>query len=187
MRSPYCFIVKPKNNSRYDNISHHGDKTLIKSTSQEDHHATNRNAIVLSPPLNYDGPIGSGDTIIVHHNVFRRYYDMKGEEKSGPCHLRDNIYIVEPEQVYLFLQNNKWQSVDPYCFVKPKEKIQRDILSLSTEEELVGELVFSTSYLKEMGIEPGDDVSFLPDSEYGFNIDGDKLYRMRQKNIVAKL
>ena len=61
------------------------------------------------------------------------------------------------------------------------------ILSLSTEEELVGELVYSTSYLKEMGIESGDDVSFLPDSEYGFNIDGDKLYRMRQKNIVAKL
>jgi len=38
-----------------------------------------------------------------------------------------------------------------------------------------------------MGIKVGDDVSFLPDSEYGFKIEGEKLYRMRQKNIVAKL
>jgi len=112
---------------------------------------------------------------------------MKGQEKSGPCHLKDNIYIVEPDQIYLFLQNDKWQSVDPYCFVKPKQKSQGDVLSLSTEEELIGEMVYSTNYLKDMGIKVGDDVSFLPDSEYGFKIEGEKLYRMRQKNIVAKL
>ena len=187
MKSPYCFVVKPRNNVRYDNVSSYGDGTLINSVSQEDHHATNRHAIVLSPPLNYSGSIKKGDTIVVHHNVFRKYYDMKGQEKSGPCHLKDDIYIVEPDQVYLFLQDDKWQSVDPYCFVKPKQKTQGDVLSLSTEEELIGEMVYSTNYLKDMGIKNGDDVSFLPDSEYGFKIEGEKLYRMRQKNIVAKL
>jgi len=194
MKSPYCFIVKPRNNVRYDNVSSYGDGTLITSVSQEDHHATNRHAIVLSAPLNYDGPIKTGDTIIVHHNVFRKYYDMKGQEKSGPCHLKDDIYIVEPDQIYLYKSNincsrcnNTWKSNLDYCFVRPKQKSQGDVLSLSTEEELIGEMVYSTNYLKEMGIKVGDDVSFLPDSEYGFKIDGEKLYRMRQKNIVAKL
>ena len=51
MRSPYCFIVEPRNGMRYDNISVFGNKKLIKSVSQEDHTATNRFATVVSAPL----------------------------------------------------------------------------------------------------------------------------------------
>jgi len=187
MKSPYCFIVEPKDGMRYDNISHFGNKKLIKSVSQEDHTATNRFATVTSIPLNYDGKIKAGDILVVHHNVFRKYYDIKGREKSGPCHFRDNIYIIEPDQIYLHFQNDMWNAVDPYCFVKPIEKIQNDLLSLEVEEKQAGELFFINDELKSLGLNKGDMVSFLPESEYEFNISGEKLYRMRTRNITVKL
>ena len=187
MKSPYCFIATPKDGVRYDNMSKYGDGNLIKSTSQEDHLSTNRHAIVKALPINYNGDIKVGDTIIVHHNVFRKYYDMKGKEQSGPCHFKDNIYIIEPDQIYLYGKEGDWKAHQAYCFVKPVQKKQNILLSLKTEEELVGELVYINKYLAALGLKKGDNVLFLPDSEYEFNIDGDKLYRMRNKNITVKL
>ena len=187
MRSPFCFIVEPKDGMRYDNVSHFGNKKLLKSVSQEDHTSTNRYANVLSVPLNYTGSIKPGDIVIVHHNVFRKYYDMKGKEVFGPCHFRDNIYIVEQDQVYLCFQDDKWVGVNPYCFIKPLGKIENDLLSLETEEKEKGELYFINDDLIKLGLNKGDIVSFLPDSEYEFNIDGEKLYRMRNRNITVKL
>ena len=40
--------------------------------------------------------------------------------------------------------------------------------------------------LESLGIQAGDLVSFTPDSEYEFDIDGEKLYRMFTKNIAIK-
>jgi len=187
MKSPFCFVVKPLNGVRYNVVSQYGDKSLIKSASQEDHLSTNRFAEVLSIPLNYSGLIEKGDIIVVHHNVFRKYYDMQGRERSGPCHFKDDIYIVEVDQVYLFQRDNNWKCPTPYCFLKPLGKIQQDLLSLETEEKEVGEILFINDDLIQLGLKVGDVVSFLPDSEYEFTIDGEKLYRMRTRNITVNL
>jgi len=82
MRSPYYFIVKPVNGRRYDNIKNIGGIDFVTSVSQEDHLATNRFAEVISCPLSYEGEIIPGDILLVHHNVFKIFYDMKGIEKS---------------------------------------------------------------------------------------------------------
>ena len=89
MRCPNQFLVKPAGGRRYDNVSKYGDVEFITSSSQEDHTVSNRYAEVISTPIMYDGPIEAGDTLLVHHNVFKKYYDMKGREKSGPCHFRN--------------------------------------------------------------------------------------------------
>ena len=90
MRSPFYFIVEPVGGKSYDNVRESG---LIISTSKEDHKATNRFATVINTPIGYDGPIEAGDTLVVHHNVFRSYYDMKGKERKSMSHLKDNLYI----------------------------------------------------------------------------------------------
>jgi hypothetical protein len=77
MRSPFYFIVEPLGGEKYEAVRQNG---LIVSVSQEDHSATNRFATVINTPIGYDGPIEPGDTIVVHHNIFRVYYDMKGRE-----------------------------------------------------------------------------------------------------------
>ena len=71
MQAPYSFIVRPIKGRRYDNIKDIGGIDIITSVSKEDHKASNRFAEVVSIPLNYRGEIEKGDTLLVHHNVFK--------------------------------------------------------------------------------------------------------------------
>ena len=73
MRSPYCFIVTPVDDRRYDNLKDIAGMKFITSVSEEDHTASNRFATVVETPINYNGPIVKGDTLLVHHNVFKFY------------------------------------------------------------------------------------------------------------------
>lgn len=79
MKSPFYFIVEPVGGKSYDNVRDNG---LIVSSSKEDHKATNRFALVINTPIGYTGPVSIGDTVVVHHNVFRTYFDMKGEKRK---------------------------------------------------------------------------------------------------------
>jgi len=56
-----------------------------------------------------------------------------------------------------------------------------------TEEPLVGIMRFPNDYLLSQGIESGDMVTFKPDSEYEFTVDGEKLYRMFDHQITCKI
>ena len=82
MKSLYQFIVKPYK-SRYDNVTSSDDKELIVNTSIESHKFVSKKAVVVSTPAAFDTDIKVGDTVYVHHNIFRRYYDMKGKEKNS--------------------------------------------------------------------------------------------------------
>tara|TARA_R110000796_G_scaffold119534_2_gene233682 strand:- start:1866 stop:2411 length:546 start_codon:yes stop_codon:yes gene_type:complete len=179
--------VKPQGGMRYDNLSKHGDGKLITSSSQEDHTTTNRFATVEEVPIlwAYNKDIKKGDTIVIHHNIFRKYYDMKGVEKSGPCHFKDDLYIVDIEQVYLYKSNGVWKSVGDYCFIKPVEKEKGVILSVDRNKQLVGEVKYGNDELVKLDILKGDNVCFLPDSEYEFEIEGETLYRMKTKDICV--
>ena len=83
MRSPFYFIVQPIDDKRYNNTKDIGDVSFITSTSEENHKASNRQGVVVSTPIGYKGEIQVGDVLLVHHNVFKFYYDMKGRQKSG--------------------------------------------------------------------------------------------------------
>jgi len=187
MKSPFCFIVKPQGGQRYDNLSKHGDGKLITSASQEDHTTTNRFATVEEVPilLAFNKNIKKGDTVVVHHNIFRKYYDMKGVEKSGPCHFKDDLYLVDIDQVYLHKSKDKWNSVGNYCFIKPTEKEKDVILSVDRNKQLVGKVKYGNKELVSLDILEGDDVCFLPESEYEFKIEGETLYRMKTEDICV--
>jgi len=183
MRSPFYFIVEPVGGKSYDNVRESG---LIISTSKEDHKATNRFATVINTPIGYDGPIEAGDTIVVHHNVFRSYYDMKGKERKSMSHLKDNLYIVDFDQFFLYKKNDsEWMAHSPYCFVEPIEK-QKDlsVFEVGVEQPLIGKLAYVSD---KIDIPAGTLVSYQPDTEYRFDIDGKKLYRMFERNICIVL
>jgi len=71
MNSLYKFIVTPLN-KRYNNEINVGDKKLIVNSSVEEFTFISREAKVVSVPSEYKTDINVGDTIIIHHNVFRR-------------------------------------------------------------------------------------------------------------------
>jgi len=187
LKSPHQFIVKPINGKRYDNTKDIGGVDFIVSTSEEDHKFSNRYAEVLATPLSYDGDIEPGDILLVHHNVFKFYNDMKGQRQSGKSFLKDDTFLIDPDQFYMYKKKGKWNTYDRYCFVKPCPAEESYIYKPFSEEPLVGEMKYVNRYLKKLGVSAGDKVSFKPDSEYEFNVDGEKLYRMYDHQITMLL
>lgn len=187
MRSPFYFIARPRMGKRYDNTKNIGGVELIVSTSEEDHKFSNRYAEVIDTPIGYNGPIEPGDTLLVHHNAFKFYNDMKGRQKSGKSFFRDDKFFIETDQFFLYKKGDKWHSYDRYCFVRPIPATESYIKKPFSEEPLMGEMVYPNEYLISRGINAGDKVCFAPDSEYEFNVDGEKLYRMYDHQITIKL
>ena len=187
MKSPTQFIVSPINKKRYNNSKQIGGKDIIISTSQEDFKFSNREGEVIEVPLNYKGEIKKGDTLLVHHNVFKYYYDMKGRQRSGKSFLKDDYFLIDEEQFFLYKKNNKWHTHDRYCFVKPIGKEDSIIFKNTKNEPLMGKLYYVNDYLKSKGLKRGDIVSFAPDSEYEFVVDDETLYRIYDHQITIKL
>jgi len=187
MRSPYFFLVRPKNSRRYDNVKAIGDVVFITSSSTEDHTVSNRFGIVAALPLAYAGTVKVGDTLLVHHNVFKFYYDMRGREKSGQSFFKDDLFFIDDDQFFLYKRGDKWRSHGKYCFIKPVPPEESVILKPLEEEPLVGVVRYINQELLDLGVKEGDRVSFQPESEYPFEVEGEKLYRMFTKNITLIL
>lgn len=187
MRSPFYFIVKPKNGKRYDNTKNIAGIEFIVSTSEEDHKFSNRYAEVVELPLGYLGPIEIGDLLLVHHNAFKFYNDMKGRQKSGKSFFKDDLFFIESDQFFMYKKGNTWFAYDRYCFVKPIPATESYIIKPFSEEPLTAIMVYPNEYLISQGIKSGDTVCFKPDSEYEFNVEGEKMYRMYDHQITMKL
>lgn len=187
MKSPFYFIVRPNKGKRYDNTKEIEGVELIVSTSQEDHRFSNRYAEVIETPAGYNGPISIGDILLVHHNAFKFYNDMKGRQKSGKSFFKDDKFFIESDQFFLYKKNDVWHAYDKYCFVKPIPPEDCYVVKPMSEEPLMGEMVYPNEYLKIRGVNAGDKVCFSPDSEYEFDVDGQKLYRMYDHQITVKL
>ena len=183
MQGLYYFIVKPVE-SRYNNVKKIGDKSLITNTENFTHQNVNRNAIVLAVPKDMDTEIKIGDEVIVHHNVFRVWKDIRGVEQNSKSYFKEDQYFVQQDQMYLYKQNNQWKSIDNYCFIKPIHSLSK--FDTENEQPLVGVLKYTNNskYLKKLNV--GDLVGFTPRSEYEFIINGERLYRVLTKAITIK-
>ena len=177
MKSLYSFIVKPLN-KRYDNTKKINDKTFIINTSIEDHKFISKKAVVVSTPSAYKTKINIGDEIYVHHNIFRRWYDQKGKERNSSTYFKDDLYFVSPGQIYMY---NLKSHLD-YCFIKPLKN--QSFLENRKEQPNVGIVKYSNSYLEALGITPETLITFTPNSEFEFIIEGERLYCMKSNDIA---
>jgi hypothetical protein len=94
MNSLYDFIVKPYG-GRYDNSIKVGDKELVLNTKIEAFKAVNNIAEVIAVPLAFKTNIKVGDKIIVHHNVFRIFYDIRGRLKTVGLYLKMTRFLYQ--------------------------------------------------------------------------------------------
>ena len=185
MQSLYSFIIQPKN-GRYTNEVNVGDKKLIINTTMDDHKFVNRVGVVMSVPLMGDTDLSVGDEVIVHHNVFRRFYDVRGVEKNSSSYFKEDMYFCYYDQIFLYKHNNQWKAPGNFCFVKPILKKEKQIISDEKEQKRIGILKYGNSSLEAFKIHEGDLVGFSPSSEYEFIIEEDRLYRMRTNDITIK-
>ena len=178
MKAPFDFVIEPKGN-RYNNTTKVGDKDLILNTEIYNHQFVNREAIVKSVPTAFKTEIKPGDTIITHHNVFRRWHDVYGEERNSKSYFDENTYLIKEDQVFLYKRDEEWKAPKGYCFVQPIKK--RDKFNVDQEESCIGIIKYTDgTYEKE------DLVGFMPFSTYEFIIDGKRLYRVITKFITIK-
>jgi hypothetical protein len=183
MKSVFDFIVKPVG-SRYDNKVKVEGKELILNTRIESFKSVNNLAEVISVPLAYSTNIKVGDIILIHHNVFRRFYDMKGNQKDSRSHFIDDMYFCSIDQIYMYKRDGKWNTIGNRCFIQPIKN--DDNLELRKERRLIGILRYGNESLKTLGINEGDLVGYTPDGEFEFTVDKQLLYCMKSNDIVIK-
>ncbi len=118
MRSVYNYVVKPKG-GRYNNSKKVGDKDLILNTEIFNHQYINRQATIISTPIIGNTDIEVGDDVIVHHNVFRRWHNQRGEEKNSRSYFKENTYIISQDQIFLYKTFWQWKTIPGFCWVKP--------------------------------------------------------------------
>jgi hypothetical protein len=181
MKSIYNFIITPLN-ERYENEVMVGDKKLIVNTSIEEFRFISKRAKVLSVPIAFNTDIREGDEVIVHHNIFRRWYDVRGVEKNSAQYFEDNKYFCNIDQIYLYKKNNQYKPNLNYCFVKPL--VNKHHLRTQKEKPLIGVMKYPNSFLEDQGITRGSIVTFRPDSEFEFLINEERLYCMKSNDIV---
>lgn len=184
MKHTHAYIVEPID-GRYSNKKDVEGQELILNTSIEDHKFVNRSGIIIETPIikdKYDLQIG--DEVIIHHNVFRRYYDMRGNEKNSRNYFEENKYFCFSDQIFLYKRSGKWYTPPGFCFVKPIKSTNN--LTEDKEEPLTGVLRHLGSDLKSFGLQDNDLIGFTPNSEYEFVIDNEKLYRVPLNSISIK-
>jgi len=175
MRAPESFIVSPLE-GRYNRGMEVDGVVFGTVTSIEDAKDVSKRAVVVSVPLNYKGEISEGDEVIVHHNIFRSYYNQQSKLTNSRAHLYDDLYQVIPEELFLYRKNDRWIPNLDFCFVKP---VDRDNISKLSGLKLphTGIVVYSNKHKTK------DPIGFTPESEYEVVIDDEILYRMRDCDV----
>ena len=178
MQSVYGFVVEPSG-GRYNNTKDVDGKKLILNTENFNHQFTNREAIVLEVPKVNKTNIQKGDTVIVHHNVFRRWTDVYGKEKNSKNYFEENKYVIYEDQIFLYKHDNEWLSMKGFCFIQPIKSSNN--LDIEQEEPLKGMVKYTDG-----SVEEGELVGFTPNSQYEFVFDNKRLYRVYSKFITIK-
>ena len=178
MKSVYNFVVTPIG-ERYNNKKKVGDKELILNTEIYNHQYVNREAIVISTPIIGDTDIKPGDTVIVHHNVFRRWHNVKGIEKNSRSYFNESTYFITQDQIFLYKRDGEWIAPKGYCFIKPLKAI--DQFNIESEKPLQGVIKYSDGT-----VQVGDLIGYRPKTESEFIVDGERLYRVLSNLITIK-
>ena len=177
MKAYKDFIISPIG-ERYNNSKKVGDKELVLNTEVYNHQFVNRIAKVIATPLLFQSPINVGDEVIVHHNVFRRWHDVKGREKNSRSYWKEDKYLITEDQIFLYKRKD-WIATPGFSFVKPLKTV--DKFNTKQERPLIGVVKYSDGTFNKEEL-----VGFDPVSTYEFVIDGERLYRVLNKFITIK-
>ena len=177
MKAYKDFIISPIG-GRYNNSIKVDNKELILNTEVYNHQYVNRLAKVIATPLLFSSPINVGDEVIIHHNLFRRWHDVKGRERNSRSYWKDNKYLISEDQIYLYKQK-VWKTIPGFSFIKPIK--ENDKFSLQNEKPLVGIVKYSDGTFNK-----GELVGFRPKTQCEDFINEERLYRVKNNFITIK-
>ena len=138
--------------------------------------------LVISEPYFNDTEIRKGDFIILHHNVFRRFRDIRGKEKNSRSFYEEDKYFVQPNQIFAYKRKNEWLACEGFNFVQPIKETK--MFSDAFEKEGIGIIKYKDPELKSIKV--NDLIGFRPGAEYEFIVQGKKMYRVPTNQITIK-
>jgi|TARA_R100000084_G_scaffold106119_1_gene64152 co-chaperonin GroES (HSP10) len=120
-----------------------------------------------------------GDKVYFHHHVID---ERMASEFGG-----ENVYKVHYDQLYCYVRNEKITMLQDYVFVEPIQ-LEDKIGSLyiqSKESTKRGRVKFCNQFSKDEGFKNGDEIIFIKNANYDMIIEGEKLFRMKNNEILA--
>ena len=184
------FIYREKNTK--DSITV-GDKELFIDTSWYEYDHVIQHGIVRYVPKRLDSffktnmELLPGDKVYCHHFIADKnnrilIYDEKlsklnygmiyARVRDGKIHMLSDwvlLEIVKDKEEELITKSGIW------------------IKSLQEKKEQIGVIRHVNSTSIDNGFKPGDRVMFIKDADYEMEIEGEKLYRMHNKDILARI
>lgn len=131
------------------------------------------------PAANYAN-LQIGDKVILHHNVFRKWFNVKGHLKDSSNFVKKDTFQANTDMIFAYDRGDGWKSVDGWIFVKPIEKSIEDIWNTGNHETQTGIVKIADEHV-------GEKVFFEEWCEHKYYIDGELLYRMHKDNLLLLL
>tara|TARA_R110002012_G_scaffold268958_1_gene452982 strand:- start:1647 stop:2228 length:582 start_codon:yes stop_codon:yes gene_type:complete len=120
-----------------------------------------------------------GDKVYFHHHCI--------DEKMSSSFGGENIYKVHYDQLYCYVRDEKITMLQDYVFVEPiqlEDKI--GLIYIESKESVKrGKVKHCNQFSKDDGFKNGDEIIFIKNANYDMNIEGEKLFRMKNNEILA--
>lgn len=181
-----------------DKILLRGGKYLYLNQVLKQVGDTLRYGTVIAVPESMDVDIKEGDVLFFHHGIVAET-EMGDKENILSPYLVDaeeHLYYVPIDKkwplAYAILRDGIFSCLEGICFIKPCFKVEKGTSHIiapriQKETQNIGELKFLSPKQKSEGLMEGDKVIFENDSEYQFELNGEILYCMFDKWILAKV
>ena len=121
-----------------------------------------------------------GDKVYFHHFCI----DERMSSESGG----ENIYKVNYDQIYCYVRDGKITMTQDYVFVEPiqlEDKIG-NIYIESKESTKRGRVKYCNPFSIKDGFNIGDEILYIKNANYDMVIEGERLFRMKNSEILAK-
>ena len=198
-------VEKPYN----DTIELNGKEIMLNITFDPYKFARQYGVVYETPvwlPNGLEFDVKKGDKIYFHHlvtgSVGAVTIDKKFKRESSQDYKSENliswiddknVYKVHWNQIYARVRKGKLKMLHHWNFVEQKVESEESIKTKSgifikpeiEDITLHGIIRYMNNWLKEQGVNIGDEVVFSENSEYDMTIEGKKLLRMRNQDILA--
>ena len=167
-----------------------GKKIFIDTSWYEEDHMIQYGIVKYAPIrldkwLNTEVELKEGDKVYGHHFI--------GKD-SNKIEIHGKKYNMLPYNMfYARVRNNKIHMLSDWVLVEKIMDKQEDIVTdsgiiLKTQiqkREQIGIVRYVNSKSKDWGFKPGDRVLFVKDADYEMEVEGEKLFRMKNENILG--
>jgi co-chaperonin GroES (HSP10) len=168
----------------YETTETRGNVTIHLDNEIDNVKNTVRYGTVVSVPIVFKLDIKIGDKIYFHHNVVREPDTLKeGREYTHGMYDFDRfkgLYRCPLDLIFAIERDRHIMALRPFCFIKPYVLNGEEIPN-------VGIIKYGNDNLTEQGYNEGDLIVYYKFADYIFNINGEKLYRMKDHRIEGKL